>query len=56
VIDGKTSKWSCPVRTLAQGEDIELNGVLELTYAGDTFYWGTVGGNLSDCKQKIAQR
>lgn len=54
VIDKKTSRWSCPVRTLAQGEDIELNGVLELTYAGDTFYWGTVGGDLSSCKQKIA--
>ena len=53
IVTSKTdSRWSCPVRTLAQGDEIELNGLLELTYARDTFYWGTVGGNLNQCKPK----
>jgi len=48
VIRDKSYK-GCPVHVLKQGDQIELNGILKLVYAGDTFYWGTVGGNLQAC-------
>jgi hypothetical protein len=49
IVVGQQSTWACTVRTLSQGDKIELNGILRLQYAGDTFYWGTVGGDLQQC-------
>jgi len=51
IVTRQKSKWSCSVRTLEKGEKIELNGILQLVYAGDTFYWGTLEAickNVSD--------
>jgi hypothetical protein len=49
IVIGRKRTKTCPVRVPREGEKIELNGVLTLVYAGDTFYWGTVGGNLQEC-------
>jgi hypothetical protein len=44
------AQYACVIKTLPQGTEVRLTGILELTYSGDTFYWGTlrIGDDCAD--------
>jgi hypothetical protein len=42
--------YSCVVDTLTPKSTVKLSGILEIAYAGDTFYWGTIAGEAKNCK------
>jgi hypothetical protein len=46
---GNERSNTCAVSMLKKGEQIEMKGILNLVYPGDTFYWGTVEGDLQKC-------
>jgi Caspase domain len=42
-------RYTCVVDTLASSSTVTLSGILEIAYAGDTFYWGTLAGDVKGC-------
>jgi hypothetical protein len=49
VQEKETSVYSCPVRTMNEGETISIGAVVDVIAGGDTFYWGAVKGRRQDC-------
>jgi hypothetical protein len=43
--------YSCVVDTLAPNSTVTLSGILEIGYAGDTFFWGTIDGEPKKCRE-----
>jgi hypothetical protein len=42
--------YSCVVDTLKPKSTATLSGILEIAYAGDTFFWGTLAAESKKCK------
>ena len=43
--------YGCVVDTLKEGDNATLTGILNLSYAGDIFYWGTLDQPPKDCRR-----
>jgi len=48
--------YACVVDSLTPNSKITLSGVLELSYADDIFFWGTLAGESKDCRKAEAKK